>query len=103
LEKFDDSTLLDDLEHYRGRLQETLDRLLSLDDAIHDVPDKECEDTDICEEYKDKAKRAIHRASRCIDNSLFASAVRLSLDGPTQQTVPAPTGGITHSVKVPSI
>ena len=85
LEGFDGSTPLDDLEHYRGRLQETLDMLLSLDDAIHDLlPDKEYEeDISICEEYIDKAKRAIQRASRSIDGSLSASAVRLSLDGPT--------------------
>jgi hypothetical protein len=30
-------TSLDDIERYRGRLQETLDRLISLDDAIHDL------------------------------------------------------------------
>ena len=101
LEGFDDSTPLDDLEYYRGRLQETLDRLISLDDAIHDLlPDKEYdEDADTCEEYIDRTKRAIQRASRCIDNSLSASTVRLSLDRPTQHTIPAPTGRITHSVK----
>jgi hypothetical protein len=86
-------------------LQETLDKLLSLDDAIHDLlTDKEYEEnTDICEECIDKAKRAIQRASRRIDNSLSASAVRLSLDGPTQPTVPVPAGRITHSVKLPAI
>jgi hypothetical protein len=74
-----------------------------LDDAIHDLlPDKKY-DTDICKEYIHKAKRAIQRASRRIDNSRSASAVRLSLDGPIQQTAPAPTGRITHSVKLPSI
>jgi hypothetical protein len=103
LEGFDDSTPLDELEHYRGRLQETLGRLLSLDDAIHDIlPDKEYKkDADICEEYIDKTKRA--RASRRIDNSLSASAGRLNLGGPAQQTVPAPAGRITHSVKLPVI
>ena len=52
LEGLDDSTILDDLEQYRGRLQETLDRLISLDDAIHDLlPVKEFEeDSDTCEE-----------------------------------------------------
>jgi hypothetical protein len=46
---FDDSTSLDDFEHYRGRLQETLDELLSLDDAIHDVVSDEeyAEDTKV--------------------------------------------------------
>jgi len=43
LDGFDDSAPVDDLEHYRGRLQESLDKLISLDDAIHDhlLPDKE--------------------------------------------------------------
>jgi hypothetical protein len=45
LEGFEDSASLDDLEHYRGRLQETLDKLTSLEDAIHDLlPDKEYEE-----------------------------------------------------------
>ena len=93
LEGFDSSTPLDDLEHYWGRLQETLQRLLSLDDAIHDLlPDKEHEENiGICEEYIDKVKRAIQRASRCIDGNLSASAARLSLDRPNPQTAPAPT------------
>lgn len=32
---------LDDLEHYRGRLQETLERLVTLYDSIPDPLDKE--------------------------------------------------------------
>ena len=36
LDEIDNSTSLD-LQHYRWRLQETLDKLLSLDDAIHDL------------------------------------------------------------------
>jgi len=73
LEGFEGSTPLDDLQHYRGRLKETLDRLISLDDAIHDLlPDKEYEeDINTCEEYIDKTKRAIQKASRRINNSLF--------------------------------
>jgi hypothetical protein len=104
MEGFDGSTPLDDLEHYRG-LQEKLDKLLSLNDAIHDLlPDKEYEkDTDICEEYIDRVKRAIQRASKHIDGSLSASAARLSLEGPTQQTAPAPAGRIIHSIKLPAI
>jgi len=37
LDGFEDSTSLDDSEHYHRRLQETLDRLISLDDAILDL------------------------------------------------------------------
>jgi len=74
LDGFGDSSL-DDIEHYRGRLKETLDRLISLDDAIHDLlPDKQYEeDINTCEEYTDRTKRAIQTASRRIDNSLSAS------------------------------
>jgi len=62
LEGFDDSTSLDDFEHYRGRLQETLDRLILMDDAIHDNEYEE--DIPACEEYIDKTKRSIQKASR---------------------------------------
>ena len=31
------NTPLDDYEHYRGRLQETLDQLVRVDDAIQDL------------------------------------------------------------------
>jgi len=44
LDESDDSTSLDDFERYRGRLQETLDRLISLDDAIHDLLSDEYEE-----------------------------------------------------------
>ena len=36
LDGFDESASHDDIEHYRVRFQGTLDRLISLDDAIHD-------------------------------------------------------------------
>jgi len=97
---FDDSTSLDELEHYRGRLQETLDKLLSLDDAIHDLLSDEeyAEDTKVCEDYIDKAKRAILKARRRTDKALSASTARLSINQPTNPTV-----SITHSVKLPAI
>jgi len=105
LDGFDDSTSLDDFEHYRRRLQETLDRLVLLDDAIHDLlPDKEYEeDTKTCEEYIDKMKRVIQKASRCMDNSLSPSTAHLSIHGSTQPTATAPTGSVAHSVKLPAI
>ena len=105
LEGFEESTPLDDLEHYRGRLKETLDKLISLDDAIYDLlPDKEYEeDINTCEEYIDKRKRAIQKASRRIDNSLSVSTARLNINGPTQQTAPAPTGLVSRSVKLQAI
>jgi len=34
-----ENTPLDDYEHYRGRLQETLDQLIRLDEAMQDLLD----------------------------------------------------------------
>jgi len=53
LEGYEDYTPLDDLENYCGHLKETLERIVSLDDSIHDLlPDKEFEeDITSCEEY----------------------------------------------------
>jgi len=75
---FEDSSF-DDIKHYRGRLQETLDRLISLDNANRDLlPIKEYEeDIKTCEEYTNKTKQAIQKADRRIDNSLYASTARL--------------------------
>ena len=51
LDTFEDSTSLDDFEQYRGRLQETLERLISLDDAIQALlsDDEYEEDIKACE------------------------------------------------------
>jgi hypothetical protein len=53
-----ENTKLDDYEHYRGRLQETLDQLVRLDDAIQDqLEDREyTADVETCEECGDCAK-----------------------------------------------
>jgi hypothetical protein len=37
INEFTDDPPLDDYEHYRGRLQETLDQLVRLDDSIQDL------------------------------------------------------------------
>jgi hypothetical protein len=105
LEGFEDSTPLDDLEHYRERLKETLDRLISLDDSIHDLlPDKEYEeDIHTCEEYIDKTKMAIQKACRRIDDILSVSTTRLSVNGPIQQSALALTGPVSSAVKLPAI
>ena len=105
LDGFDDSTSLDDFEHYRGRLQENLDRLISLDDAIHNLlSDNEYEeDIQACEEYIDKTKQTIQKASRRMDNDLSASTARLSIHRSTQPTATIPVGPVSHSVKLPAI
>jgi len=100
IDGFDDFTSLDDLEYYSGRLQETLDKLLSLDDSIHDLLSDEefAEDTKVCEDYIDKAKRAILKARKRADNALSASTAQLSITHP-----PNPAVSITPSVKLPAI
>jgi hypothetical protein len=100
LDGFDDTVPGYDLEHYRGRLQESLDRLISLDDAIHDLlPDKGYEEDIVaCEEYIDKTKRGIQRASKRIDNSLSTSTAHLSINGPSSTATTVPTGSITRTV-----
>ena len=105
LDGFEDSTSLHDFEHYRGRLQATLDRLISLDDAIHDLlsDDEYEEDIKACEEYIDKTKWAIQKASRCMANDLSASTARLNIHGSTQPTATVPIGLVTQSVKLPAI
>jgi hypothetical protein len=102
LDGFNDSTPLDEFELYRGRLQETLDTLLSLDDAIHDLLSDEeyAEDIIGCEDYIDKAKRAIQKGNKRTDSSLSASTARLTITPPT---APNPTVSVTHSVKLPPI
>jgi len=52
---FSEASSLDDYQHYQGRLQDTLDKLLTLDDAIHDLlSDLEFDsDSATCEEYID--------------------------------------------------
>jgi len=79
LEGFDSSTPLDDLEHYRGRLQETLERLLSLDDAIHDLlPDKEHEEyIGICEEQTSE------RGKKCQICNYHGVPVHVTLAAPS--------------------
>jgi hypothetical protein len=86
-------------EHYRGRLQETLDKLLSLDDAIHNLLffDEYQEDIKVCEEYIDRAKRAKQKASRRTDSDLSATTMRLSISGTTLPTATNPTVPVTRS------
>jgi len=88
LDGFDVSNSLDDFEHYRGRLQEILDILISLDDAIHDLlsDDEYEDDIKACEEYTDEAKWAIQKATRRTANDLSASTARLNIHGSTQHT-----------------
>jgi len=102
LDGFEDSTPLDNIEHYCGHLRETLDRPILLDDPFHDFfCQTKC--TNTSEEYTDKTKRAIQKASWRIENSLSVSTTRLSIYVPTQHITPVPTGSVSRSFKLPAI
>jgi hypothetical protein len=97
-------TSIDDYEHYRGRLQETLDQLVRLDDAIQDLlEDREYTvDVEACEEYIDSAKRALLKANQEIGKGLASSATNLNISGlPSAQMTAHPS--VSHSVKLPPI
>jgi len=81
INEFKGDTPLDDYEHYRGRLQETLDQLVRLDDSIEDLlEDSEyAGEVEVCEEYIDSAKRAILKANQEFGRRLALSAANLSI------------------------
>ena len=92
-----ENTPLDDYEHYRGRLQETLDQLVRLDDAIQDLLE-DCEytlDVETCEEYIDSAKRALLKSNQEIGKRLASSTANLRVAElpPAQMTTRPP---VTH-------
>ena len=65
---FDDSTDVEELEHYRDRLQEVLQNVIVLDELVHDLLDDEeyAADTEKSEELVDGAKRAVGKADRIV-------------------------------------
>ena len=100
---FTDDTPIEEYQYHRGRLQETLDKMLAIDEEIQDLlPDSEfTTDADKCEEYTDSAKRAIQRAETAISKSLSTSMSSMTVSHPVQ---PPPTAvTTTHSVKLPTI
>jgi hypothetical protein len=104
INKFTEDTPLDDYEHYRGRLQETLDQLVRLDDSIQDLlEDTEyTADVEACEEYIDSAKRAILKASQESGRRLAPSAAGLSISElPSAHLTARPP--VTHLVKLPPL
>jgi hypothetical protein len=96
-----EGTTLDDFEHYRNRLQETLDHLPSVDYSIHgSLNDVEyAADVESCEVYIDSAKRAIYKATRVIDSKLSASMFRMRL----ASTPLPPSTPIAPKIKLPTI
>jgi hypothetical protein len=96
-----EETTLEELEHYRNRLHETLDHLTSLDDSIHgSLTDTEyATDAESCEIYLDSAKRALYKATRAIDSKLSASMSSMSL---ASNPLP-PSTPIAPTIKLPTI
>jgi hypothetical protein len=96
-----EETTLEDLEHYRNRLQETLDHLTSLDDSIHgSLNDTEyATDVESLEAYIESAKHAIYKATRAMDSKLSAPMSSISL---TSTPLP-PCTAIAPTIKPPTI
>ena len=95
---------LDDYEHYRGRLQETQNQLVRLDDAIQDLSEDHeyTVDVEMCEEYINSVKRAIVKANQEIGRRIASYAANLRVaELPSAQTTDRPP--VTHSVKLPPI
>jgi hypothetical protein len=88
---FTDTTTLDDYEYYKDRLHETLGRLTSLDDEIHELLDNSEYDADLqtCEEYIESAKRAILRTSRQIEKHLVAPTANVTIINTWEATAAA--------------
>jgi len=95
---------LDDYEHCRGRLQETLDQLVRLDDAIKDLlEDRQYTvDVETCEEYIDSAKRTLQKANQEIGRRLVSSAANLRVSELPSAQITA-RHPVTHSVKSPPV
>jgi hypothetical protein len=101
---FSDTTTLDDVEHYRDRLQETLDRLTTLDDSIQNLIEDEeyAMDVDTCEEYIERSKRAVQKVSRAIETKISNSLRNVTVTPPGLNTVTSPSLA-TPTVKLPTI
>jgi hypothetical protein len=98
---FTGETALDDHEHYKGRIKEALERMLKLDDCIHNrlLDDEYYADVAICEDYIDTAKRAIQKPARGIDKRLPAAKDYLTFSETSSAAVLASSS--VRSVKLP--
>ncbi|KAJ4430559.1 hypothetical protein ANN_19147, partial [Periplaneta americana] len=87
------------------RLQETLSKLGTLDDTIHDLLlDSEYDDdVEKCEEYLDSAKCMIQKASRRIGDRLSTSMTNTSISDKQTVTTAPTQASITHSFRLPPI
>jgi hypothetical protein len=97
---------LDGNEHYRGRLQVSLDQLVRLDDCIKELlEDSEyTADVEAYEDYIDSAKRAIIKVNQDIGRRSASSAADLSVsEVPSAPLPPTARPPVTHSVKLPPL
>lgn len=101
IDSFTEDTNIEDYNHYRDRLEDTLTRLTQLDDVIHDlITDAEYEaDILTCEDYIDNAKRGIQKATRGAEKKHQAGS-SATFNSKSSLT---PTTQITHSVKLPTV
>lgn len=90
--KLTDDSSLEDFQYYRERLQETLVRLTSLDDEVHEQLDDGDYEADVqkCEEYIDSSKRAIIKLSNIIEKRLTISTANVKITD-TSATAAAPS------------
>jgi hypothetical protein len=99
---FTGETFPDDHEHYKEQIKEALERMLKLDDCIHDLlPDEYYADVAICEDYINTAKRAIQKPARGTDKRLPVAKADLTFSETSSAAVLASSS--VHSVKLPPI
>jgi hypothetical protein len=106
IHSFTDETTRDDLEHYRGRLEEALESMLKLDDTIHDSLTDEDYDADVttCEEYIEADKRAIQKAGRGLEKftpPTTGNPIPNQTIPPVKYSEGGPNPLINHHVKLP--
>ena len=102
---FTDTTTLEDYEYYKDRLHETLGRLTSLDDEIHQLLEDRVYDADLqkCEEYIESAKRAILRVSSQIEKYLAASTANVTITDICRATAAVALVAPSATIRLPPI
>ena len=95
------STDVEEIEHYRGRIQEALQNLTLLDESVHDLlNDKEyAADAEECEGLVDGAKRGVRKADRIVKDKRGETAPHTT--GKSQTTHSQPT--VIQEIKLPTI
>jgi transcription termination factor NusB len=105
VENFTDITTLEDYEYFKDRLHETLGRITSLDDQIHELLDDSEYNADLqrCEEYIESAKRAILRTSRQIERHLAASTANVTITNSGESAATVAPIASSAAIRLPPI